>query len=194
MKYRNEIINKMKKIILIVIILIYSFDISAQNREKYSFVSTFDLKDSSSFKIHYYREYIIENLFIDSIFIRDGAIYKKNEKNEWFIKDGIRWILFFNEEGNSNYVKTDENLSTVLQFKKTKLYCNDSPVYYATLKSPDENCLLVDFPVFYFTPKDGFIIITKWDFFYIREDIIPCFIDYVKDDQYLDMRSMPFFD
>ncbi|HNY62536.1 MAG TPA: hypothetical protein PLH70_01475 [Bacteroidales bacterium] len=183
----------MKKTALIVLVLIFSFHISAQVTEHYSYVSTFDLKDSTKYKHQYHREYITENIFIDSIFLRNGATYKKNEKNEWFIKDGSRWTLFFNEKGMSNYVGTDGSFNTVLHFKKTKLTCNGSPIYYVTVESPDEDCILIDVPDYYFTPKDGFIIITRLGFYYIREDLIPYFKDYITNDRYLDMISIPFF-
>ena len=55
------------------------------------------------------------------------------------------------------------------------------------------------YPKFYFTPKDGIIIFYEEEEDCIREDLIPCFEDYILYDRdmkmyYLNLNSIPFFD
>ena len=183
----------MKKIVFIILILIYSFDIFAQINEHFNFVPTFNLKDSSNFYRLYYREYLSENIFIDSVFEKRGATFRINEYDEWFIKEDTTWTLFFNKDGISNYINIFGNTSTILCFEKTKLTCNNSPIYHVFFKPLNENCIINDGCDYYFTPKDGFIILQYFDSYLIRADVIPCFRDYIKSDRYIYINSIPFW-
>lgn len=187
----EEQIKIMKKYFYITIILIHSLNISAQIRDCVHFVSTHNFEDTI-YSYRYCREYITDNIFSDSLLNKKGVLYMKNEKDEWYFKHDTTWLLFFDNNGNSNYIVDHGTFSANLIFEKTKLTCNGSPIYHVTKKPICYDCYVYDLRDYYFTPKDGFIIRSSDVGYYIRKDLIHYFRDYIIQAKYLNVNKLPF--
>ena len=164
--------------------MMFSLSISAQKKECYSFVNTFDLIDSLQKKT-YCREFYSDNMFHESLFVLTGAVFFKNEKNEWFIQKDSIWTCFFSEEKAKDTIFCIDNFDIGIQFKKTIYTCNESQLYHVMYKSLNSNVFIHDYGDYFFTPKDGFIIIFRGDNYLIRNDMIFFFKELIYDSTFL---------
>jgi hypothetical protein len=183
----------MKKFYFFLIVIIFSLSVSAQKRTCYSFVYTFNIQDTLH-KQMYCREYYNDNMFRDSILDYKQLVYIKNDKNEWFIQKDSNWILFFSEEKAKNTIFRIDNSDIGLQFKKTIYICNGSPLYHVMYKPLSPNTFIIDYGDYYFTPKDGFIIIFRFDDYLIRTDMIIFFKELIRNSKYLNYRLLNIYE
>ncbi len=179
----------MKKLAFVIIMLFYTLIVLGQRKDCHNFVLNLNINDTI-FNRCLCKEYMTPNIFKDSCIFNTEKFFMKNENEEWYIMKDSVWILLFNAQKPNEYIYDVFNSNIGLKFEKTEYLCNGSPLYHVTYKPFDENCFLIDYGDHFFTPKDGFIIMSDFDSYLVREDMIPFLKEFFIGNIHIDVNSI----